>query len=54
MLVGVLLAVAVAAELALILVAAHDAATLVRIVVGVAASTQLAALATFWWERSHR
>jgi O-antigen/teichoic acid export membrane protein len=52
--VGVLLAVAVAAELALILVAAHDAATLVRIVVGVAASTQLAALATFWWERSHR
>jgi O-antigen/teichoic acid export membrane protein len=51
---GVLLAVAVVVELVLILVVPHDAATLVRIVLGVAAATQSAALVTFWWERRHR
>jgi O-antigen/teichoic acid export membrane protein len=51
---GLLLALAVGVELALILATAHDAATLVRVVLGVAGTTQVAAVATYWWERSHR
>ena len=51
---GVLLALAVAVEVGLILVTPHDPATLVRVVLGVAAGAQLAALATYWWERSRR
>ena len=51
---GLLLALAVAVEVALILATPHDPATLVRVVLGVAAGTQLAALATYWWERSRR
>ena len=51
---GLLLALAVAVEIALILVTPHDPGTLVRVVLGVAAGTQLAALATYWWERSRR
>jgi uncharacterized membrane protein YeaQ/YmgE (transglycosylase-associated protein family) len=51
---GLLLALAVGVELALILATAHDAATLVRVVLGVAGATQVAAVATYWWERSHR
>jgi len=52
--VGLLLAVAVATEVGLILATPHDPATLVRVVLGVAAATQVAALATYWWERSRR
>ena len=51
---GLLLAVAVVGELVAILGTPHDAATLVRVVLGVAAVTQLAALTTYWWERRHR
>jgi hypothetical protein len=51
---GVLLAVAVAAEVGLILVTPHDPPTLVRVVLGVAVATQLAALGTYVWERSRR
>jgi len=51
---GLLLALAVAAEVALILATPHDPATLVRVVLGVAGAAQLAALATYWWERSRR
>ena len=51
---GVLLAVAATAEFVAILVTPHDAATLVRVVLSVAAVTQVAALATYWWERRHR
>ena len=52
--VGLLLAVAVAAEVGLILTTPHDPATLVRVVLGVAVATQIAALATYGWERSRR
>ena len=52
--VGVLLALAVALEIGLILATPHDAATLVRVVLGVAAATQVVALGTYWWERSRR
>jgi len=52
--VGVLLALAVAAEIGLILATPHDAATLVRVVLGVAGATQVVALGTYWWERSRR
>lgn len=51
---GLFLAVAVAAEVGLILATPHDPATLVRVVLGVAAATQVAALVTYWWERSRR
>jgi O-antigen/teichoic acid export membrane protein len=51
---GLLLAVAVLGELVAILATPHDAATLVRVVLAVAATTQVAALATYWWERRHR
>lgn len=51
---GLLLAAGVVVELVLILVAPHDAATLVRIVLAVAAATQGAAVITYWWERRHR
>ena len=51
---GILLATGVVVELVLILVAPHDAATLVRIVLAVAAATQSAAIVTYWWERRHR
>jgi O-antigen/teichoic acid export membrane protein len=52
--VGLLLALGVVAEVLLILLTAHDAATLVRVVLAVAGATQAAALATYWWERRHR
>ena len=51
---GLLLAVAVTAEIVAILAAPHDAASLVRVVLGVAVATQAAALGTYWWERRHR
>ena len=51
---GLLLALGVVAELVLITFVARDAATLVRIVLGVAVATQSAALVTYWWERRHR
>jgi O-antigen/teichoic acid export membrane protein len=51
---GVLLAVAVTGEIVAILAAPRDAASLVRVVLGVAAVTQAAALATYWWERRRR
>ena len=51
---GLLLALGVVAEVVLITLFARDAATLVRIVLGVAVVTQSAALATYWWERRHR
>jgi hypothetical protein len=44
----------VTGEIAAILVAPRDAASLVRVVLGVAVVTQAAALATYWWERRHR
>ncbi|MDQ6858196.1 MAG: hypothetical protein M3Z65_04295 [Chloroflexota bacterium] len=52
--VGLLLALAVVAELALILATARDAEGLVHVVLGVAALTQLAAIATYGWARSRR
>ena len=51
---GLLLAVAVTAEIVAILAAPRDAASLVRVVLGVAVATQAAALGTYWWERRHR
>jgi O-antigen/teichoic acid export membrane protein len=51
---GLLLALGVLAEVVLILFTAHDAATLVRVVLSVAAFTQLAAIVTYAWERSRR
>ena len=51
---GLLLALGVVAEIGLIVAFARDAGTLVRIVLGVAAAAQCAALATYSWERSHR
>ena len=51
---GLLLAIAVAAEVGLILATPHDPVTLVRVVLGVAGCTQVAALATYWWERRRR
>lgn len=52
--VGLLLAAGVAAEVGLIAAMPKDAATLVRVVLTVAVATQLAAVATFSWERRHR
>ena len=51
---GLLLALGVVAEVALVLQTSHDAATLVRVVLGVAVATQLAAIVTYSWERGHR
>jgi O-antigen/teichoic acid export membrane protein len=51
---GVLLAVAVAGEVVAILAFAQDAAALVRVVLSVAIASQLAALVTYWWERTRR
>ncbi|HEV2250779.1 MAG TPA: oligosaccharide flippase family protein [Candidatus Limnocylindria bacterium] len=51
---GHLLALAVVAEVVLIVLTPHDAATLVRVVLGVAIATQLAAVGTYAWERGHR
>ena len=51
---GLILAVAVALEIALIVATPHDAATLVRVVLGVAALTQVSAVAMYVWERSRR
>ena len=51
---GLLLAFAVVLEVGLIISTSHDAATLVRVVLGVAVIAQAAALATYGWERSHR
>ncbi|MDP9245796.1 MAG: hypothetical protein M3O64_04010 [Chloroflexota bacterium] len=52
--VGILLALAVIAEIGLIVVMPRDAQTLVHVVLGVAAVTQVAALGTYWWERNRR
>lgn len=52
--VGVLLAVAVAAEAAGIAFAPRDAGSLVRVVLGIAVAAQVGALATYVWERSRR
>ena len=51
---GLLLAAGVVAEIGLIVAGARDAGALVRIVLEVAVAMQLAALATFWWERRRR
>ncbi|HEY8806074.1 MAG TPA: hypothetical protein VIN70_00630 [Candidatus Limnocylindria bacterium] len=51
---GLLLAAGVVAEVALIVIGSHDAATLVRIVLGVAVAMQAAAVVTYSWERGHR
>ena len=51
---GLLLALGVVAEVVLILLTPHDAATLVRVVLLVAVTTQLAAIATYVWELRHR
>jgi len=51
---GLLLALGVVAEVGLILWMPHDAATLVRVVLGVAIATQLGAILTYAWERSRR
>ena len=51
---GVVLAIGVAVEVGLILATPHDAATLVRVVLGVAAGTEVSALAMYIWERSRR
>ena len=45
--VGLLLALAVAAEVALLFTAVNDAVSMARVVLGVALATQLAAIATF-------
>jgi O-antigen/teichoic acid export membrane protein len=52
--VGLLLAVAVAAEIAGIVLTPHDAPTLVRVVLTTAVVTQCAAVATYAWERRRR
>jgi O-antigen/teichoic acid export membrane protein len=49
--VGLLLAVGVVAEVTLLLVAATDGVSVARIVLGVAIATQVAAIATFLFER---
>jgi len=51
---GLVLALAVVAELGLILGMPHDPLTLVRVVLGVAGATQVAALVTYVWERRRR
>lgn len=51
---GVLLALGVVAEVALIVAVPRDAASLARTVLSVAIATQTAALVTFWWEHRHR
>lgn len=51
---GLLLALAVAAELALLLAIGRDAVTLVRVILGVAVATQTAAIGTYAFERSRR
>jgi hypothetical protein len=51
---GLLLAVGVVAEIVLIQLVVRDAATLVRVVLGVAIATQCAALFTYAWGRRHR
>ena len=51
---GLILAVAVAIEMALIVTTPHDAATLVRVVLVVASGTQVSAVAMYLWERSRR
>ncbi len=51
---GLLLALGVVAEVGLIVLAPHDATTLVRVVLAVAVGTQLAAVVTYVWERRHR
>ncbi|GAC1702472.1 MAG: oligosaccharide flippase family protein [Candidatus Limnocylindrales bacterium] len=48
---GLLLAIAVLAELGLLIVLGHDAISLVRVVLAVAVATQLAAIATYLLER---
>lgn len=51
---GVVLAAGLAVEIALIVATPHDALTLVRVVLGVAAAMQLSAVAMYAWERSRR
>lgn len=51
---GLLLAIAVPAEVIAIVVTPHDAGTLVRVVLGIAVVTQSAAVATYLWERTRR
>jgi O-antigen/teichoic acid export membrane protein len=51
---GILLALAVAAEVIAIVVTPHDAQTLVSVVLAIATATQVAALATYVWERGRR
>ena len=51
---GILLALAVAGELAAIVLVARDAEALVHVVLAVAAATQVAAVATYALERSRR
>jgi len=51
---GLLLALAVVAEVMLVAVTPHDATTLVRVVLAVAVAAQVAAVVTYAWERRHR
>ena len=51
---GLVLAAAVLAEVAVVIGTVHDAASLVRVVLGVAVAAQAGALVTYAWERGHR
>jgi hypothetical protein len=51
---GLLLAIALMGEIAAIAATPHDAATLVRVVLTTAVVTQVAAVATYVWERARR
>lgn len=52
--IGIVLAVGLAAEVGLIVGTTHDATTLVRIVLGIAATMQVAAIGMYRWERGRR
>jgi O-antigen/teichoic acid export membrane protein len=51
---GLLLALAVVAEVVLVAVTPHDATSLVHVVLAVAVAAQVAAVVTYTWERRHR
>jgi len=51
---GLLLALAVVAEVVLVTVTPHEATSLVHVVLAVAVAAQVAAIVTYIWERRHR